>query len=278
MASSVASPSAVTQAVAADSTTHELASVTVHACALSQPLGGIQAISFDLDDTLWDNKDVLATASKAGEDWLLTSQPSLCDVLQAASLSSRMMALREARADIAHCYTALRRAAIYQALQEGGVPAEEHDDVVRDGMAAYTAARSAVTLWPGVRNTLLELQSRGYKLVALTNGNVTVDLVPALDGVFQAYISPAQAGHAKPHARPFQMACEAAGSDPQHVLHVGDSWDHDVQGAVQAGMPAVWLDVHAGAMETGEAQKLQCCAAVSHIAGLLQLLPACTPQ
>lgn len=248
-------------------------SVTVHACALSSPLHHIKAISFDLDDTLWDNKDVLALASQAGEEWLLAAQPCLADVLSAKSISSRMMAMHKTRTDIAHCYTALREAAMHQALQDGGVPADLHNDVVRDGMSAYTKARSAVTLWPGVRRTLKTLQERGYTLVALTNGNVSVDLIPDLEGVFVAYVSPAEAGCAKPEKRPFELACEAAGTKAENVLHVGDSWDHDVQGAVDAGLPAVWLDVAAADVSADQAAKLHCTASMSHIAGLLQLLP-----
>ncbi len=244
-----------------------------HACALFQSLSAVQAISFDLDDTLWDNKDVLSLASRAGEEWLLANQPSLADVLASKSISSRMMSLREKREDIAHCYTALRRAAMHEALHDGGIAPELHDQIVDSGMQAYSKARSAVTLWPGVLDTLNELRRRGYKLVALTNGNVTLEHIPSLEGVFDAYISPAQAGHAKPHKQPFKLACAAVGEDLPHVLHVGDSWDHDVVGAVAAGMPAAWLCVSASDLSPEDAASLQCAVTTSHIAGLLELLP-----
>jgi putative hydrolase of the HAD superfamily len=247
---------------------------TMHACQLFDNAAPITAISFDLDDTLWDNSCVLTSAAEAAQAWLLQQEPKLADVLCEASLSSRMMSLQKARPDIAHCYTALRSAAMHEALAYAGTAPDKHADLVRQGMEEYSKARSNVTLWPGIVTALNELRKRGYALAALTNGNVSVELIPELAGVFDAFVSPAVAGHAKPHRRPFEMVCEALGAPPSQVLHVGDSWEHDVLGAVGVGMPAAWLNVRAHDLPPLEAAGLQCWAVTSHIAALLDHLPA----
>ena len=45
----------------------------------------------------------------------------------------------------------------------------------------------------------------------------------------------------KPGAPIFRWAAEALGVDIRHVVHVGDSFAADVEGAVAAGMRAVWF-------------------------------------
>jgi putative hydrolase of the HAD superfamily len=46
----------------------------------------------------------------------------------------------------------------------------------------------------------------------------------------------------KPHPEAFARACAAMGTDPARTVHVGDSIELDVEGAHAFGMVAVWLD------------------------------------
>jgi len=46
----------------------------------------------------------------------------------------------------------------------------------------------------------------------------------------------------KPAAAVFRHALAVTGLAPDRVVHVGDSWESDVQGAADAGLTAVWLD------------------------------------
>jgi putative hydrolase of the HAD superfamily len=47
---------------------------------------------------------------------------------------------------------------------------------------------------------------------------------------------------AKPDPEIFQVACERLGVAPQQAAHVGDRLDVDAEGALDAGLSAVWLD------------------------------------
>jgi len=48
-------------------------------------------------------------------------------------------------------------------------------------------------------------------------------------------------GWEKPGPQIFRIALERAGVQPDEALHAGDSYEHDVQGAASAGIPAVWI-------------------------------------
>ena len=48
----------------------------------------------------------------------------------------------------------------------------------------------------------------------------------------------------KPHAEMFHHTLRALGVAPSGGVHVGDNYMRDVRGAIEAGLDAVWLNVH----------------------------------
>lgn len=50
------------------------------------------------------------------------------------------------------------------------------------------------------------------------------------------------AGAPKPDAAPFLLACTMLGVDASAAVHIGDSLVADVEGALAAGLSAIWLD------------------------------------
>ena len=74
-----------------------------------------------------------------------------------------------------------------------------------------------------------------------------VGLGDLVDGV----VSSAAAGVRKPGAAIFLRALELAGVQPGQALHVGDSLEEDVAGAVAAGVPALWLNRAGGSVPPG---------------------------
>lgn len=59
---------------------------------------------------------------------------------------------------------------------------------------------------------------------------------------FKASINAKDFGVPKPDVRIFHAAAQAAQVQPHEVLHVGDDATADAQGALAAGMQAVWLN------------------------------------
>ena len=63
-----------------------------------------------------------------------------------------------------------------------------------------------------------------------------------LAGSFEAVVTAAAVGVAKPDPRPFEVALERLGIEPALCVHVGDDPLTDVAGAEAAGMPALLVD------------------------------------
>lgn len=95
------------------------------------------------------------------------------------------------------------------------------------------------TVMPGAERLLHALRDRGIARVVVSNWDVSLHgvlgdtgLAPLLDRV----ITSAEAGVAKPDPAIFLPALGGVG--PAAALHVGDSVEHDVAGALAAGMGA----------------------------------------
>ena len=94
-------------------------------------------------------------------------------------------------------------------------------------------------------DTLAELKARTLYLSIVSNidDDMLHPLVEreALHRWLDHWTSSEEARSCKPHARFFELALEKAGLAPQDVLFVGDSPEHDVQGAHEAGMQTVLI-------------------------------------
>ena len=96
-----------------------------------------------------------------------------------------------------------------------------------------------------VRPLLAKLQARGIQLGVISNW--TGDLEDVLRDVglrehFDFVLDSAIFGHEKPHSEIFREAIRRAGVPVSDALHVGDSPEHDVEGALAFGLKAALLD------------------------------------
>ena len=78
-------------------------------------------------------------------------------------------------------------------------------------------------------------------MVALSNGNADVHRV-GLGRHFRAALSAREFGVGKPDARIFHAGAQAAGAEPQHILHVGDDIHLDGVGGLRAGLQVAWVN------------------------------------
>lgn len=83
---------------------------------------------------------------------------------------------------------------------------------------------------------------------------------------FDFVLASADVGAAKPSARFYRMALDAAGVAPHEALMIGDSYHADVLGARSAGMSAVLLD-RQGAADAVDAPVIRSLADVPAIVG-----------
>jgi putative hydrolase of the HAD superfamily len=89
------------------------------------------------------------------------------------------------------------------------------------------------------------LRTGGLKLVVCSNWDCSLPEALAHAGLFHlvdAIVPSAVVGAAKPDDRIFAAALRAAGCRPDEAVHVGDSIDADVAGALASGIAAVLID------------------------------------
>ena len=196
----------------------------------------IEAISLDLDDTLWPIWPTIERAEIALHTWLLREAPRTADLLVTPGV---LRELREAtereRSDLAHDMSGLRRESIRAALVRTG----EDPALAEPAFDVFFDERQRVVLYDDALPALERLSSR-YPLVAISNGNADLRRT-GMDRWFRTGFSATAYGSGKPHAAIFEAAAASVGVAPGAVLHVGDDAALDVVGARNAGMQAVWL-------------------------------------
>lgn len=209
-------------------------------------MSSVELLCFDLDDTLWAAGPVLLRAEEIQYAWLTTHLPRVAAAHDIGAMQARRRALMRERPDLAHDFTALRRAAMAELCDACG-----YDPALGDAaVEVFLEARSAVTLFEEVDEVLRDLR-RNYRLASLTNGNT--DLVRA--GVAQYFdymLSPVDTGCSKPDPRMFEAVMARAGVAASAMVHIGDEPRHDIEGALRAQVRAVWLNRDGRAWPEGQ--------------------------
>ena len=228
-------------------------------------LSKIQAITLDLDDTLWPVWPTIQHAEQTLHDWLRVHAPQTATYSQSADVKREVRAHVHAQhADRLHDLGFLRQEAIRESLRRAG----DDPQLAEDAFAVFFEARQHVTLFDGAHEALARLAAR-YPLVAVSNGNADVFRTAA--GVhFHAAVSAGETGVAKPDPRIFHAAAQRLSLSPDAVLHVGDDALADAVGARAAGMQAVWVNTDNHPWSHAEPQPFT----VRHIADLCDHLLA----
>jgi len=195
----------------------------------------IDAISLDLDDTLWPVLPALVNAEREMHQWLLERAPATAAICSVERIREIRLLLAMAHAEQAHDMGWLRLQSLRQALEEGG----DDPALAVGAFNVFLDARQRVTLYQDVEEVLARWKGR-YKLLVVTNGNADIDRI-GIGHYFDASAAAHELGFGKPDRRIFEYACSKVGIAPPRVLHVGDDLELDVMGARGAGMHAAWL-------------------------------------
>ncbi|MDF1484031.1 HAD family hydrolase [Ramlibacter sp. H39-3-26] len=200
-------------------------------------LARIRAITLDLDDTLWPVWPAIERAQAVLAQWLRAHAPATAERYRTpAALRAIRDQVERDRPDLGHDLGALRRESIRLALAQAG----DDPALAEPAFALFFAERQRVDLYDGALDLLAFLSAR-YPVVALSNGNADVHAV-GIGRYFAAALSACEFGVGKPDPRIFHAAARAAGVEPHAVLHIGDDATLDAQGALGAGMQAVWIN------------------------------------
>lgn len=197
----------------------------------------IQAITLDLDDTLWPVWPAIERAEKALENWLSKRAPMAAALFSNASVRDEIRShVVRTRPELQHNLSAVRREAIRVALYRS----KEDPLLADEGFDVFFAERNQVSLYEDAL-LALEFLSARFPVVALSNGNADIQKI-GIGHYFKASISAQDFGVGKPDPRIFHAAAGAVDACPTTVLHIGDDAHLDVLGALNAGMQTVWLN------------------------------------
>ncbi len=201
----------------------------------------VEAVTFDLDYTLWDLAGVIEHAEARAYEVLAREFPRVADRLGAEDVRALRGEVAADRPEIVHDVTHLRREAFRRAGVAGGYAGQELDALVERVFHAFLDARHDVVLFEDTLPLLEWLRGQGVRVGALTNGNAEVERL-GLGGYFDFALSAVDIGAAKPSHLVFEAARGRAGVIPERIVHVGDDPHSDVVGAAAFGMQAVWLN------------------------------------
>ncbi len=242
---------------------------------MSSPLRRIDAVLFDLDDTLHD--DTFANQS-AAED--VAREIAAEHGIDALALKDAYIAQAEGfwhrltGSDLTGKLATLRATLWQAALESVGAPG----DLAGRSARRYHAYRAKYyTVFPGAIELLRRLRKRGCKLGVLTNGfsethREKIALL-RLTELFDAIFLADEVGMVKPDPLLFAHACRTLASAPSHSAMVGDRYDRDMRGALEAGLYAVWLNVRGEKLPLGATPPDATCSSIGDV-GRILLVPA----
>ena len=223
----------------------------------------LRALTFDLDDTLWDNRPVLMAAEQSLYDWLGRHYPRINQHYSLEGMWSLRQELLKRNPELRHDVTTLRKDSLHVMAQTCGYD----DRLVQQAFDVFLQARHRVTLYSDVEPALRRLRAAGYCLGTLTNGNADV-LRLGLGHLFDFSLTAASVGKAKPHPRMFEEACRRAQVSAAELAHIGDEAGTDLAGAQNAGLTVIWMNRQGLAAEPGVARH----AEIRNMTQLLDLL------
>lgn len=202
-------------------------------------LNPISVLSFDLDDTLYDNKPVIAAAEAA----MLQSLAQYAPVTQGYDSDfwwQQRRLLAKANPEIRHDIGRWRLLGIEAGLITLGLGQCAAGEIAELAYQAFWQARTDISIEPEVKQLLTVLASQ-YQLIAITNGNACIKKM-GLGNVFEFSLQAGPDGRMKPYPDLFLTAVHRLKVNPNAILHIGDSHRADVLGALNAGCQAAWLD------------------------------------
>ena len=208
----------------------------------------IKTVIFDIDNTLYDfaeaNKKALeAVADYTGEQFSWTHE-------QFHSFHREVQFEIYERLNYnGSCRSRLLR--FQEMLERSDLPLSGH--ALRMYHIYWDTLIGAITPFEGASDTLRILKERGYRIGAGTDMTTymqlkkleKLELLPYFDFI----VTSEEVGEEKPSGKIFEMCCAKGRCLPEECLFVGDHPQKDVQGALAAGMKALWFHPQTEALQ-----------------------------
>ena len=187
----------------------------------------IKAISFDLDDTLYDNVPIIEKA-EAWYQQMLAEHPFFVGK-ELPSHEQLKQKLWKANHAIIDDVTKCRRQILYLRFLSAGLESEDAEINAELMLQKFIEIRSELMV-PDESIKLLKHLKKKYPLVAITNGNVDIEKI-GISHLFDVYLRATENLRAKPAPDLFMEAATRLNIDVTNILHVGEDPVTDILGA-----------------------------------------------
>jgi len=249
-------------------------------------LTAIKAISFDLDDTLYNNRPVMLAIEKKMVNYFTEKFATLLPTFKPEPKQLfnwrfwapyRQQALK-IQPELTHDVVKIRYETYRLGLLAFNLSAEELEQEAQAGLDYFISLRSDFTV-PKASHELLASLAKKFPLVAISNGNVdtkTLGIDHYFQHIYHAGFQPIDSHNKseyllrqKPAADMFTLVCTQLAIPSEQLLHVGDCGFADIHGALNAGCQTAWLPQY------GVGKKLQQIPHIelTQVSDLSQLLP-----
>lgn len=195
------------------------------------PYSKVKLISFDLDNTLYDNRPVIALAEQQSTRYLTSEFKAQNQLFDFSEFSAVRQELIE-QTDNGSLYDDLTRLR-KDVLSRVCASLDNADVIIEQALAIFLNHRSQVEI-PQPINRMLEILAKNYKVVTVTNGNCKAELL-SCSSVFSQNYSPVHGFRAKPHPEMLHQVKEDFSLSTEQILHIGDSETSDGGAARAAG-------------------------------------------
>lgn len=202
-----------------------------------------RGIFFDLDHTLWDyERNALETLQDLFNEYQLAAREvEFTKFHQQFNSVNAALWYQFDRGQITS--EVIRQNRFKQVLEPFGI---QDNDLIEAISANYLiSCPKKPHLIPGTEATLDYLSSR-YILTIITNGFEEIQQMKLVSGNLHRYfahiITSQRAGHRKPAPEIFDYALQLNGFQPGEALMIGDNPVTDIQGALNAGLDAVYFN------------------------------------
>lgn len=213
----------------------------------------IRGLVFDLDDTLCDDTSSYHAAALDAARELAREHAIDPAVLKEAYIrEADGFWQRLTPEELGKSIGGLRERMWAAALADVGIADRA---VARRAAELYNAARKGnLALFPRV-DEQLERWRASYRLALLTNGfsethREKIALLE-IEPYFDAILIADEVGMVKPDPRVFLHACERIGTVPRQTVMVGDRYERDIAGAIEAGLHTIWVNVRGEPLPPG---------------------------
>ncbi|MCY4142204.1 MAG: HAD family hydrolase [Gammaproteobacteria bacterium] len=200
----------------------------------------IKLVTFDLDDTLWDNLPIISEAEADMVQWLQERVPGFQDWYRQFGSSTRSQILEE-RPQIRYDLNKVRIAVLERILTNGTVEPVAAHELAVSALGIFHGRRNRFLLFDGAEEVLATLGQK-YVLASITNGTSDVNKSP-LGKYFDISISAAHVLASKPNPSMFMVVLSQSGALPKEAVHVGDHPVDDIECANSVGMHTIQLQI-----------------------------------